>query len=212
SSASLWPVTISKGKEQNAMSEEQETLGQGETEGPSDAPQPAVDSEALKAQLEEERAKSQQYLDSWRRTAADLQNYKRRVDQERGEVGRLASASLIINILPILDDLERALSSLDVRLSGLTWFDGIRLIYRKLLMVLESAGVSQIQAEGQSFDPRYHEAVMHAKGEEGKVLAEVQRGYQLGDRVIRPALVIIGKGKEEEEKPQEEPKAPEGQE
>jgi len=63
--------------------------------------------------------------------------------------------------------------------------------------VLENAGVSQIEAEGQPFDPRFHEAVMYGEGEEGKVVAEVQRGYKLHDRVLRPAMVIVGKGKEQ---------------
>jgi len=89
--------------------------------------------------------------------------------------------------------------SLDARLAGLTWFDGMRLIYRKLQMILDNAGVSVIQAEGQTFDPRYHEAIAHAEGEEGKVLAEVQRGYKLHDRVLRPAMVIVGQGKAGEE-------------
>ena len=99
-----------------------------------------------------------------------------------------------MNTLPILDDLERALMSVDAHLAGLTWLDGVRLIYRKLQLILENAGVSAIEVEGQQFDPRYHEAVMHADGPEGKVLAEVQRGYKLHDRVLRPAMVVVGKG------------------
>ena len=74
-----------------------------------------------------------------------------------------------MNTLPILDDLERALMSVDAHLAGLTWLDGVRLIYRKLQLILENAGVSAIEVEGQQFDPRYHEAVMHADGPEGKV-------------------------------------------
>ena len=148
----------------------------------------------LQSQLDDERSKSQQYLDNWRRAAADLQNYKRRIEQEREDAGRFANAGLVINILPILDDLERALQNLDVRLSDLTWLDGIRLIHRKLQLVLESIGVRPIQIEGQDFDPRYHEAISEADGEAGKVVAEVQRGYQLGERVIRPAMVIVGRG------------------
>lgn len=185
------------------MSEER-TADQSDAVESAASPEAAVDLESLRAQLEAEQAKAQQYLDNWRRAAADLQNYKRRVDQERGETARLANASLIINLLPILDDLERALGSLDVRLSGLTWFDGVRLIYRKLQLMLENAGVTVIQAEGQEFDPRYHEAVMYGEGEAGKVVAEVQRGYRLGERVIRPAMVIVGKGKEEQPSTQAE--------
>jgi len=164
--------------------------------------------ESLRAQLEEERQKAQGYLDNWRRAAADLQNYKRRAEQEREEIARLANAALIINLLPILDDFGRAFHSLNARLAGLTWFDGIRLIQRKLWLALENAGVREIAAEGQDFDPKYHEAVMQAEGDEGKVLAEVQKGYMLGERVLRPALVIVGKGKAPEgegEPPKEGP-------
>jgi molecular chaperone GrpE len=153
--------------------------------------------EAAKALLQQEKEEAQRFLANWQRAAADFANYKRRVEQERGEAMRLANAALIINILPVLDDLERALTNLDIRLVGLTWFDGIRLIYRKLQLVLENAGVSQIEAEGQPFDPRFHEAVMYGEGEEGKVVAEVQRGYKLNDRVLRPAMVVVGKGKEQ---------------
>ena len=153
--------------------------------------------EGAKALLQQEKEEAQRFLANWQRAEADFANYKRRVEQEREEAKRIANAALIINILPVLDDLERALASLNIRLVGLTWFDGIRLIYRKLQLVLENAGVSQIEVEGQPFDPRFHEAVMYGEGEEGKVVAEVQRGYKLNDRVLRPAMVIVGKGKEE---------------
>ncbi len=160
--------------------------------------------EELKAQLEQAKAEAERYLNNWRRAEADFANYKKRVEQEREEVRRFANASLIINILPVLDDLERALSSLDARLAGLTWFDGIRLIYRKLQIVLENAGVQEIPAEGQTFDPRVHEAIHYAEGEEGKVLAVAQKGYKLHDRVLRPALVIVGKRVEKEEEHKEQ--------
>ena len=150
--------------------------------------------ESLEAQLEKARADAEKYLANWQRAEADFQNYKRRAEQERDENRRFAMASLIINLLPILDDFERAFNSLDSRLAGLSWFDGIYLIYRKLQQLLENAGVTAIRAEGQPFDPRYHEAVSHVEGEDGKVLAEVQRGYQLHDRVLRPAMVVVGKG------------------
>jgi molecular chaperone GrpE len=160
----------------------------------------AEDIETLKGRLEEEKSKAESYLANWQRAAADYQNLKRRAEKEREEYGRLATAALVINILPLLDDLERALQSVDIRLAGLTWVDGIRLIYRKFQAVLEVAGVSEIKAEGETFDPNLHEAVMYGEGEEGKVVSEVQKGYRLGDRVIRPAMVVVGKKAEEGEK------------
>jgi len=150
-------------------------------------------------QLARAKEDAQKYLANWQRAEADFQNYKKRTDQERDELRRFGSVSVIINLLPIVDDFERAFSSLDSNLVGLTWFDGIYLIYRKLQQLLENAGVRPIEAEGRPFDPRYHEAVAHVDGEDGKVLSEVQRGYKLHDRVLRPAMVVVGKGTVEEE-------------
>ncbi len=161
--------------------------------------------QALKAAQAELRAEADRYLNNWRRAEADFQNYKRRADQERSDNQRFAGVSLIINILPIVDDLERALTTIDANLAGLTWFDGVRLIHRKLMLMLESAGVSAIQTDGQTFDPRLHEAVTYMEGEDGKVLAEVQRGYLLHDRVLRPAMVVVGKSKGDAQ-PEEQPK------
>jgi molecular chaperone GrpE len=153
---------------------------------------------SLEEQLVRAQGDAQKYLDNWRRAEADFQNYKRRAEQERDDSRRFAGISLISNLLPIVDDLERAFGSLDGGLAGLTWLDGLRLIYRKLVMLLENAGVKPIEAAGQPFDPRYHEAVAHIEGEDGKVLSEVQRGYMLHDRVLRPAMVVVGKGTGEE--------------
>lgn len=177
-------------------------------DAPSEAPvekaEEAKDVETLKARLEEEKSKAESYMANWQRAAADYQNLKRRGEKEREEYGRLATAALVINVLPLLDDLERALQSVDVRLAGLTWVDGIRLIYRKFQAVMEAAGLTEIKTEGETFDPNVHEAVMYGEGEEGKVVAEVQKGYRLGDRVIRPAMVVVGK---KEEAAGEEPQA-----
>ena len=151
---------------------------------------------SLAEQLAEEREKAQSYMASWQRSAADFQNYKRRVEQERDELSRLASAAVIINLLPISDDLERALQNVDARLAGLTWVDGVRLIHRKLQALLEMSGVTEIEADGQSFDPTVHEAVMFGDGDEGKVLSVVQKGYKLGGRVLRQAMVVVGGKKE----------------
>src|SRR3990172_101499 len=150
----------------------------------------------LVEQLAQEREKAQSYLASWQRAAADYQNYKRRVEQEREDVARLANAAFVFNILPLLDDLERALQSVDVRLAGLTWVDGVRLIHRKFQAVLEISGVQEIEADGATFDPTLHEAVMFGEGEEGKVISVVQKGYTLNGRVLRPAMVVVGKGRE----------------
>ena len=150
--------------------------------------------EQLRAMLRDEHEKAQSLYQSWQRSAADFQNYKRRVEDERSETARLANAALIINLLPLNDDLERALQNVDTHLAGLTWVDGIRIIARKFQMLLEMSGVQEIEADGQTFDPAQHEAVSQGPGEENKVIAVVQKGYRLGDRVIRPAMVVVGHG------------------
>ena len=156
------------------------------------------DIETLRQALAEEKAKAEANLAGWQRAQADFVNYKRRSDQEKEEIGKFANSVLVLNLLPILDDLERAFISIPPRLAKLSWVDGIRLIERKLWAIVEAQGVSQIKALGEPFDPRFHEAVRQDKGKEGIVIEEVQKGYKLHDRVIRPTMVVVGNGEEEE--------------
>jgi molecular chaperone GrpE len=156
------------------------------------------DIETLRQALAEAKAKAEANLAGWQRAQADFVNYKRRNEQEREEIGKFANSVLILNLLPILDDLERAFTSIPPRLAKLSWVDGIRLIERKLWATLEAQGLSQIKALGEPFDPRFHEAVRQDKGKEGIVIEEVQKGYKLDDRVIRPTMVVVGNGEEEE--------------
>jgi molecular chaperone GrpE len=159
-------------------------MGDGATDQPRD---PA-------GELATERQKAESYYRSWQRTAADFANYKRRIEQERGESQRLASAALVINLLPVFDDLERAVSSVDSHLAGLNWVQGIINIHQKFWRLLESMGVTEIPAEGITFDPARHEALARQAGPEGHVLHVVQKGYNLGGKVLRPAMVIVGDG------------------
>lgn len=148
----------------------------------------------LRQALDDARSQADRYLANWQRAQADFTNYRRRNEQERTEQAKYASAFLLVQLLAIQDDLERALSSVSPALAGMSWVEGIRLIYRKLQMVLEAQGLTEILAQGQRFDPSIHEAVHYADGEEGRVISVVQKGYRLYDRVIRPALVVVGKG------------------
>jgi len=100
--------------------------------------------------------------------------------------------------------LERAITSIPSNLAKLSWVDGIRLIERKLQASLEAQGLSPIKALGEPFDPRLHEAAMHGKGKEGIVIEELQKGYKFHDRVIRPTMVVVGNGEEEEQKEEKE--------
>ena len=158
---------------------------------------------SLEKALAEERTKAESYMANWQRAQADFVNFKRRTEQERNEVVMLASATLMLSLLPVLDDLERALENVSEKLSGFTWVDGIALIYRKLKATLESHGLSEIKALGEPFDPNCHEAALYAEGEEGKVIEELQKGYKLHDRVLRPAMVKVGKGQGEKDEKDE---------
>jgi len=138
------------------------------------------------------KEQSETYYRNWQRTAADFINYKRRVEQERSESARLASAALVINLLPVFDDLDRAVGSVDSTLAGLNWVQGVSAIHQKFGRLLDAMGAKEVAAEGEMFDPARHEAIGKQPGEEGKVLHVAQKGYELQGKVIRPAMVIVG--------------------
>jgi molecular chaperone GrpE len=153
---------------------------------------------ALRQQLEEAQTKADRYLDQLQRKAAEFANYKKRAGKEQAEFVRQANAALITVLLPILDDFERAFQTVPDGLGALTWIDGILLIYRKIQAIFGQLGVELIETTGQVFDPTLHQAITHeesAECDEGSIIAEVQKGYRLHDRVLRPALVRVSKGR-----------------
>ena len=156
------------------------------------------DVEALKQALVEEKQKAEDYLANWQRAQADFINYKRRSEQAKEETSQYAKAALVLNLLPVFDDLERAFTSIPPRLANLTWVEGISLIERKFRTSLEAQGLSPIEAVGEPFNPHLHEAIRQDKGEEGIVIEEVEKGYKLHDRVIRPSKVVVGNGEVED--------------
>jgi molecular chaperone GrpE len=150
----------------------------------------------LQEELEQARGQAAEYLEGWQRAQAEFSNYKRRQEAERAQTAMLANAMLLRKLLPVVDDFERAMATLPGSLGQLTWCEGVLLIQHKLRALLESEGVKPIETEGQAFDPRYHEAVTYEEvsdREEGQIIGEVQRGYTLGERVLRPALVRVAK-------------------
>lgn len=157
------------------------------------------DVETLKQSLAEEKEKVEKYLANWQRSQADFVNYKKRMEQEKREMVEFANSMLILNLLTVMDDLERAFVSLPAQLMGFSWIEGIKLIYNKLKTILEAQGLAEIKAKGEPFDPHLHEAVMRREGKEGIVMEEIQKGYKLKDKVIRPSMVIVGEGKEGKE-------------
>ncbi len=184
---------------------EKETIAEAEnvaTEA-AEAEEDADELAALQQELEEAKAQAAEYLDGWQRARAEFANYKRRQEQEREELHKLANATLMRRLLPVMDDFERAFQTLPFGLLSLTWMDGIALIHRKLEAALQAEGLALIEVEpGQPFDPLVHEAVTHEPREdfeEGQVIAEVQRGYKLSERVLRPTLVRVSSGPPEDE-------------
>jgi len=179
------------------MQQEHRDGGATEATAPStETEQEEMTPDALRAQLEDEKSRAQDYFGKYQRAVADFQNYKRRTEEERANSARLANLSFVLNILPVVDDLGRALDSLDVKLAGLQWVEGIRAIQRKFENALQASGVQEIAADGEDFDPTRHEAIGQDIGEEGKVVRVLQKGYMMGDRVIRPAMVMVGNGHE----------------
>jgi molecular chaperone GrpE len=148
----------------------------------------------LRRELDEVRSQAAQHLDGWQRAQADFANYRKRRDAEQQRQTQLSNAQLIVKALPVLDDLERAAQTLPPEVINLPWTEGILLIKRKLEVVLETEGVRPIETTDCAFDPFYHEAVSYEESpgrEDGQIIAEVCRGYTLGDQVIRPALVRV---------------------
>jgi molecular chaperone GrpE len=170
------PDRKSKAKEQEQLNE---TDGQ------------TTELETLKSQLAESQAKMQEYLDALQRERADFTNYRRRMDLENAQMGRLASGTTIKKFLAAIDDLERALAHRPV---DDVWANGVELVYRKFQSILDAEGVVRIEAEGQPFDPNLHEAILQEPSEthaSGTVIAVLQQGYLHGERVLRPAMVKV---------------------
>lgn len=174
--------------EEAPASAEQETPAAGE---PVDA-----EKEALRQGLDKAQAEAKDYLDQLLRARADYANYKRRAEQDKKGLIHYGNAGLMTKLLPILDDFERAFLAVPEGLDKLTWVNGIALIHRKMQIVMEAEGLEAIRTEGQKFDPSQHEAITTEDRddmEDGAIIAEAQRGYKLGDRVLRPTLVRVAR-------------------
>jgi molecular chaperone GrpE len=155
--------------------------------------------EDLQRVLEATREQADENLRALQRTAADFANYRRRIEEERQGLSTFSNAMLIGKLLAVLDDFDRALQNVPEDTHE-GWVDGVRLVERKLRSLLEAEGVTQIEALGQPFDPNLHEAVdteETADHPDNQVIGELQRGYRLGDRVLRPSLVRVANNPKE---------------
>jgi molecular chaperone GrpE len=152
--------------------------------------------ESLRNQLTAAQQEAQENKAGWQRAAADFANYRRRTELDREQMLGLADEALLAKLLAIVDDFDRAIANMPAELQQMGWVEGIAAIDRKLDQLLASQGLTPIEALGQPFDPHLHEAVVQEETvhvPEGTVTAELQRGYRLRDRVLRPAMVAVAK-------------------
>jgi len=146
------------------------------------------------AALEASEVKAAEYLEGWQRAQAEFTNYRKRQERERELMRFEAVGRVVKRYLPIVDDMQRALRDRPLEGEGAAWAEGVELIYRKLMSILEVEGVTIIEAEGQMFDPNLHEAVVQSESDEhdsGIVIEVLQTGYKMGERVLRPAMVRV---------------------
>lgn len=165
------------------------------TDPPTDAP-PEARTEALVGDpVEVLRREKDALYDRLLRTTAEFDNYRKRVDRDRRELAESAGADILSDLLPILDNFERALQAPDT--GEIEPFrKGLELIHRQMLDFLRRRGAKPIEALGADFDPNLHQAVVHEASDEhreGQVMEQLQRGYMLGDRLLRPAMVKVAK-------------------
>jgi molecular chaperone GrpE len=181
-------------EERNSQAATAEGTGAPAASGQEPAQQ---DQAQLVEQLAKAQAEAAEYLDNWRRAVADMSNARKRMQREQAEITATAAARVLEKLIPIVDDVDRAFSALAPEVAQNDWVNGFRMIQRKLQTLLEGEGVTTIPAEGQVFDPTVHYAVsheVHPELPEGSVIAEVSKGYKLGERVLQPAMVRVSKG------------------
>jgi molecular chaperone GrpE len=182
---------------------------------------------AIREELEQVKAQEAEYLDGWQRARAELSNARKRFQRDQEQAYANAKADLLVRLLPVVDDFERAFETLpedltlaDLAPASLNWLEGVQLVWRKFQLLLEQEGVAPIEAMGKAFDPFLHQAVTHEPSKvvpEGHVIAEMLRGYVVGDRVLRPSAVRVSSGPAPEPEPATEaatvePEPPSGDE
>ena len=159
--------------------------------------------ESLREELAAKESEAKTNYDRFLRQVAELENFKRRSAREREDTTRFANEAIIRDLLPVIDNLERAVAHAAGGGNGKPIVEGVEMVLRGLLDVLSKHGVMQISAVGQPFDPSKHEAVAHVESdvhEANSVVEELHKGYALRDRLLRPALVSVAKASKTREK------------
>ena len=153
-----------------------------------------IDTQEPPSEAERQR---DEFKDLLLRKTAEFENYRKRTGRERAAQAEAAAADIIEELLPLVDDLERALSAEPGAEGADAYRRGVELIHRQLVEILRKRGVKPIEAVGADFDPHYHQAVAHEPSEgrrDGEIVEEFRRGYLLGDRLLRPSMVKVAKG------------------
>jgi len=157
---------------------------------------PLKDYAAQLEELDDMRQKVDEFSDGWQRERAEFANYRKRVDRDREMERQNSKIDVIKKYLAVNDDFERALKNIPQESVQAAWLEGLKLIEQKLKNLLDGEGIAPIPAENKAFDPVLHEAISHEENpdfESGQIIEVVQKGYTIGDRVIRPALVRVAK-------------------
>jgi len=163
------------------------------TSDDSDSSEPVETS--LEVLLAEAKKEKEDLYDQFLRRTAEFENYRKRIERERRERSNLAAADIILELLAVIDDLERAVNT-SIENNTETYRQGVELILRQMLELLRKRDVKPIEALGVDFDPNYHEAVVHEPSPDhkgGEVIEELRRGYMIGGRLLRPAMVKVAK-------------------
>ncbi|SEM13755.1 molecular chaperone GrpE [Paenibacillus sp. cl141a] len=154
----------------------------------------SADEAAGSAELEKLQAELQEQQQRTLRVQADFDNFRRRTQKEKEDLGKYASSKLITELLPVIDNFERALQASEENPEFESFSKGVSMIFRQLESVLATEGLSAMKSVGEPFNPEYHQAIMQVESdeyEEGIVVEEVQKGYMLKDKVLRPAMVKV---------------------
>lgn len=191
-------VTEKVEQESREAGEEQAIAGEVLPAGAEEAaPEEALAS--LRQELEDAQARQAEYLDGWQRARAELANARKRFQREQEQAYDNASADVLVRLLPVLDDFQRALENVPEEAANDPWLEGIRLIERKFQHALEQEGVSTIADAGQEFDPFLHQAVTHEPSDSvpaGHIISALRTGYRMGEHVLRPSMVRVSSGPE----------------
>ncbi|OWR29460.1 nucleotide exchange factor GrpE [Saccharibacillus sp. O23] len=150
--------------------------------------------EELKARIEALSAQNEEYMQRLARSQADFDNFRKRTIREKEELGKYASSKLIAELIPVIDNFGRALDTRPEGEASESFVKGVEMIYRQFDNVLQAEGLTTMETVGQPFNPEFHQAVMQVESdehEEGIVVEELQKGYMLKDKVLRPAMVKV---------------------